>query len=306
MTLLYSYSSESARKQLDLNAPMGKGISVWGGGPGSTNRTAVLRNAISDIGPHPWGGGWAHGRGDAIGTGNACNVLIADNEVQRVGNSGVWVDGGNADSNIFVLRNHFRDIGNYGIFFELGIADAFAARNIVCRTRCGFRVGPAARHCRIIGNAFDGCEIGGAVYVFKERVGQRRDTIVGLAVAGNQFLRSRKQALATTLEALENPNLLFDGNVYHLAPGANAAKGFDAAGRWGSFDFHRESLRASGHCLAADEHSRLLAVPPDLAPDAGIREAQRRLSALLTKDLLDRLESGDFIGREHRQILDKE
>ncbi len=279
----------------------GKGITVWGAGPSSPYRTVIRENTIANIAPHPWGGGWAHGRGTGIGTGNACNVLIAGNVVRDVANCGVWVDGGEADSGVHILANRFERAQNFGFFLELGIVDALAAFNEVVGCTRGFRVGPAARNCRVLANLFCDCELGAAIYVFPSRVGARRDTIVGLCVAGNVFCRVASRCVSLTQAALENRKLLFDYNRYHCA--GEQAKAFEAGGGGVSFDRYRELLRETGHFARAEEHSVLLAASPVGELPAGRYSAWPLRPEIRAGQWVDELVSLGFLSGEERRLL---
>ncbi|MBT3271455.1 hypothetical protein HN371_30225 [Candidatus Poribacteria bacterium] len=272
----------------------GKGISAWGDGPESPNRLTITNNVIRDIRPHRWGGGWAHGRGSGIGTGNASNVRVEGNRVSDVANCGLWVDGGGGDSELHIFGNQFDDCGNWGIFLELGIVDALVAYNHVERSKGGFRVGPGCTNARIIGNVFDACELGGALYVWESRVGRRTDTVTGFALAGNQLLNCARQALAIEPDlALMNERLFFDGNVYHLSATAEPAyRAFASHRGYVSFDDHRRTLVDSGNCLAAEGDSEFLS-----------GEAPTR-TPVVSSSVLDALEGFALLSARERALLD--
>lgn len=278
------------------------GISAWGKRD-PQQQLSVRYCTIRNIGPHVWGGGWAHGKGKGIGTGNFHNVLIAENVIQDCADSGYWADGGSDDRNIKVIGNRFQNCRNIGIFSEMSIAEILVAYNSVFGGDRCFRIGPISRHSRIIGNLFAGGRVGGTTGVMKSRMQGRTDTIDRFALAGNVFADCRYACFVWTDDALLSPHFYWARNVWHAGETARAEGPFildwrpqDLEGMWAV-------LRPTDKFLAAGQHSRFV----EACPLEKVRDEEYRVhpdpAELVTDDLLKDLVAKGFLTGEDMALL---
>ncbi len=292
----------------------GKAISAWGQGPQSSSFVRIADSTIRNIGPHRWGGTWAHGRGSGIGLGNLGAATVEGNHVYGVSNCGIWVDGGGADRNIRIMYNRFTNCGGYGIFLEAGIAGALAAYNIVEHSNAGFRVGRDGAHCRVIGNLFVDCKSGGDLKTYAGEMAGHPNTVSEFVLAGNVFADCGLVGLKVSSHALNSRRLFLDCNVWHLGERANPAKAFGDV--WGegegprgtprggmSFEQYRKWLADSGSCLAAEEHSRLVDATPVKRLKNGRYVVSPPLSQLVSAELLAALEGHGLLSDEEGKLL---
>lgn len=274
------------------------GISAWGKRD-PQQRLSIRYCTIRNIGPHVWGGGWAHGKGKGIGTGNFHNVLIAENVIQYCSDSGYWADGGRDDRNIKLIANRFEDCRNIGIFSEMSIEEMLVAYNSVFGGDRCFRIGPISRHSRIIGNLFVGGRVGGTTGVMKSRMEGRTDTIDWFALAGNVFADCRYGCFVWTDDALLSSHFYWARNVWHAAETARTEGPFildwrpkDLEGMWAT-------LRPTGKFLAAGKHSRFV----EASPVEKLQDKEYRVhpdpAQLVTDDLLkDLMDKGFLTGND--------
>lgn len=266
------------------------GISMWGK-RNPDHEFRVLYCTIRNIGPHPWGGGWAHGKGKGIGTGMVDNVLVAKNVIQDCTNTGIWLDGGNGDRNIKIIGNRFKNCRNIGIFSETNIGEVLVAYNVVEGGDRGFRIGPISRRSRIIGNLFRGTKLGGTTGVYKSRMHGKTDTVDYFALAGNVFADCRHACFTWTDDALKSPHFYWDHNVWHTGSRAQREKPFILDWRPRSLNGMWKDIRSSKFA-AGGRHSRVVEERPDLDP-----------RSLVTDALLRDLQEKGFLSEEERRLL---
>lgn len=278
------------------------GISAWGN-RSPENHLNILFCTIRNIGPHTWGGGWAHGKGEGIGTGNFDNILIARNVIQNCTNCGYWIDGGSGDRNIKVISNRFGNCRSIGIFSETHIEEVLIAYNTIDGGDRCFRIGPISRRSRIIGNLFRAGRVGGTTGVMKSRMGGHTDTVDWFALAGNVFAECKYACFVWTDDALLSPHFYWDYNVWHSARRANKEGPFildwrpkDLAGMW-------ETLRPSGKFLAAGQHSSYVEESPVKKANDRKYQVHPDPASLVSDELLEDLNAKGFLTQEEQELL---
>ena len=275
------------------------GISAWGQGD-PEQRLSVRYSTIRNIGPHGWGGGWAHGKGKGIGTGNFHNVLVANNVIQDCADSGYWADGAVDDHNIKIIANRFENCRNIGIFSERPIDEILVAYNTVLGGDRCFRIGPISRRSRIIGNLFAGGRVGGTTGVMKSRMEGRTDTIDWFALVGNVISDSKYACFVWTDDALLSPHFYWDHNLWHASETAHSDGPLMLDWRPKDLDDMWAALRPKGNFLAAGEHGRFV----EESPVKRLQGDRYRVPVkLVTSALLDDLKAKGFLTSEDVTLL---
>jgi len=281
---------------------MNCGVSAWGN-RSSENRLKILFCTIRNIGPHIWGGGWAHGKGKGIGTGNFDNVLIAKNVIQNCTNCGYWIDGGSGDRNITVISNRFENCRGISIFSETHIEGVLVAYNVIDGVDRCFRIGPISRRSRLIGNIFRDARVGGTTGVMKSRMEGQTDTVDWFALVGNVFANCKYACFIWTDDALLSPHFYWDCNVWHAGERAHDAGPFIIDWRPKNLTEMWTALRPSGKFLAAGQHSQYFPKSPAKELASGKYKIEPDPVSLVTDEVLEDLTNKGFLTLDEQKLL---
>ncbi len=265
----------------------------------------ILSCTVRDIRSHPWGGGWAHGRGKGIGLGNCSDVLVARNVVQDCSHNGCWIDNDptvGTCGNIRIIENIFDNCGRRAIYSELNVDQVLIAYNVVVDCLTGVSVGPVSRRSRVLGNLFHNIRSYGGELAVYDRTGGRTDTIDYFALGGNVFSNCRWN-FTWSDKSLLNGKQYFARNIWHVGADSNDRQGYfevddpkmDFASAWAQ-------LR-SEKFVAAAEGSRVVARSPVTEQPDGTLICQPSPSSLVTDELLDDLLAKGFLSAEERSFL---
>lgn len=277
---------------------VGAALGSNGTGEEKEDNIKIIGCTFRNISAHPWGGGWAHGKGEGINVGNHANVLITRCEFRDLNGCGIWIDN-EPDSgycrNLRIIDNAFIRCRDNGVFAELWVDQVLIALNRFEEGGTGVCIGPVARRARIVGNLFLMMQTGVTARVFSRTQG-RTDTVDYFTVAGNIFAECKRNLVWSTL-SLPNPHKYVDYNIWHVPSESTPFVIGDKPVR----NYEEMWKRIpSDTLIASGKHDKIVTQNPF---DSGV--AGKRFSAsLVTAELLDDLVSRAALSEEDRNILE--
>lgn len=277
---------------------VGAALGSNGTGEEKEDNIKIIGCTFRNISAHPWGGGWAHGKGEGINVGNHANVLITRCEFRDLNSCGIWIDN-EPDSgycrNLRIIGNLFKQCRDNAVFAELWVEQVLIAFNRFEEGGTGVCIGPVARRARIVGNLFLMMQTGVTARVFSRTQG-RTDTVDYFTVAGNIFAECKRNLVWSTL-SLPNPHKYVDYNIWHVPPestpfviGDKPMKNYEEM--WKRIP--------SDTLIAKGQHDKFVTQNPI---DSG-SACEMKAASLVTAELLDDLVARDALSEEDRNILE--